>query len=293
VALFKILKGNKSNLPETKTEGYMYITRDTGDIYVDTESTSIVNNTEGTRIQLNADKAYRLKNSNDELLSAGDETTPVYFENGIPVACDIQHIENSDDASYPILFNLPENQIGLNNNIIINPNGGAIEAKNIYLSESLNAKANITAEGDITGEKVFGAVWNDYAEYRETIEDIEPGRVVCENGDDTLSLSSLRLEHGANIVSDTFGFAIGKTEKNKTPIAVSGRVLAYPWEDRNSFYPGEPVCSGPNGTVSKMSREEIMIYPERIIGTVSAIPEYETWGPENIEVKGRIWIKVR
>ena len=40
---------------------------------------------------------------------------------------------------------------------------------------------------------LFGAAYNDYAEYRETKEYIEPGRVICENGDDTLSLSVERL----------------------------------------------------------------------------------------------------
>jgi hypothetical protein len=42
-----------------------------------------------------------------------------------------------------------------------------------------------------------------------------------------------------------------------------------------------------------MSREEIMTYPERIIGTVSAIPTYETWGENNVVVNGRIWIKIK
>ena len=144
-----------------------------------------------------------------------------------------------------------------------------------------------------SGSVLYGATWNDYAEYRETKNEIEPGRVVCENGDDTLSLSMERLQPGAEIVSDTFGFAIGETEKCKTPIAVSGRVLAYPYEDRNSYAPGDAVCAGPNGTVSKMTREEIQKYPERIVGTVSAIPEYETWGATEVVVKGRIWIKVK
>jgi hypothetical protein len=108
--------------------------------------------------------------------------------------------------------------------------------------------------------------------------DIEPGRVVVENNDDTLSLSTERLMPGANIVSDTFGFSIGETENAKTPLAVSGRVLAYPNEPRGSYHAGDAVCSGPNGTVSKMTREEIITYPERIIGTVSAVPDYETWG---------------
>ena len=144
-----------------------------------------------------------------------------------------------------------------------------------------------------SGSVLYGAAWNDYAEYRETTEEIEAGRVVCENNDDTLSLSQERLQPGAEIVSDTFGFAIGQTEKCGTPIAVSGRVLAYPFEDKNTFKAGDAVCAGPKGTVSKMTREEIREYPDRILGTVSAVPEYETWGEGNIPVNGRIWIRIR
>lgn len=139
---------------------------------------------------------------------------------------------------------------------------------------------------------LMGAAWNDYAEYR--ISDCqEPGRVICENGDDTLSLATERLQPAGSVISDTFGFAIGETETAKTPIAVSGRVLVYPYEDRYSYNPGDAVCAAPGGTVSKMTREEIITYPERIIGTVSAIPEYETWGEGNVPVNGRIWIKVK
>ena len=60
----------------------------------------------------------------------------------------------------------------------------------------------------ITDNALFGAAWNDYAEFRES-DILEPGRVICENGDDTLSLASERLQPGAEIVSDTFGFIIG------------------------------------------------------------------------------------
>lgn len=150
-----------------------------------------------------------------------------------------------------------------------------------------------TTAGKFVATSVYGAVWNDYAEYRATKEEVEAGRVVIENGDDTLSLATERLMPGANIVSDTFGFAIGETEDSKTPLAVSGRALAYPYEDRDSYKPGDPVCSGPNGTVSKMTREEVMMYPDRILGTVSAIPNYENWGSGNVAVNGRIWIKVK
>ena len=148
--------------------------------------------------------------------------------------------------------------------------------------------------GNIYANKVYGAVWNDYAECRESNEFIDAGYVVKENGDDTLSLADGRLIYGCSIVSDTFGFMIGETDKAHTPIAVSGRVLAYPYENREVFRHniGCFVCSGPNGTVSLMDKEEVWNHPEAIIGQVSAVPDYEYWG-NNVKVNGRVWIKVR
>lgn len=143
------------------------------------------------------------------------------------------------------------------------------------------------------GSVLYGAAWNDYAEYRKTKENIQPGRCVIENGDDTLSISTERLQKGAEIVSDTYGFAIGQTEKASTPIAVTGRVLAYTYEPREQFKPGCPVCSGPNGTISLMTEQEARNNPWCIIGTVSAIPQYDTWGENNVKVDGRIWIRIR
>lgn len=147
--------------------------------------------------------------------------------------------------------------------------------------------------GAFRAGQVYGAVWNDYAEYRRTKNNVQPGYCVIETGKGDLIKSFERLQPGANIVSDTFGFAIGETEETKTPLAVSGRVLAYPYEDRDSYQAGDPVCSGPNGTISKMTREEVREYPDRIIGTVSEIPNYEVWGTGNVKVNNRIWIKVK
>ena len=158
---------------------------------------------------------------------------------------------------------------------------------------ALIVSGGIGCAKNIRATKVYGAVWNDYAEYRHTQQDIQPGRCVIETGSGDLVISIERLQPGANIVSDTFGFAIGETCDTKTPLAVSGRVLAYPYEEQSSYQAGDPVCSGPNGTISKMTREEVQTYPERIIGTVSEIPEYETWGTGNVKVNGRIWIKIK
>lgn len=155
---------------------------------------------------------------------------------------------------------------------------------NVYMGQG---GAYINSKG-----KVFGAVWNDMAEYRKS-EEQEAGRVICECGDGSLKRASKRLQPGGFIISDTFGFAIGETDECKTPVAIAGRVLAYPYEDWWTFEPGEPVCAGPDGTVSKMTRREARKYPERIIGTVSELPTYEKWGDNQIEVNGRIWIKVK
>ena len=155
--------------------------------------------------------------------------------------------------------------------------------------------------------QIRGAVWNDYAEYRASAVK-EPGRVLTEDTDGIMKLANERLMPACKIYSDTFGVAIGETAKDNTPIAVSGRVLAYPYRNRNEYHLGDAVCSAPNGTIDIMTREEIMMYPERIIGTVSEIPDYEEWAcnygghagmstednkPSYIKVNGRIWIYVR
>lgn len=144
-----------------------------------------------------------------------------------------------------------------------------------------------------TSYALYGAVWNDYAEFREG-DTIDAGRCVVEVGDDTLITSTKRMMPGANITSDTFGFAIGETKWAKTPIAVSGRVLAYPYESREEFKKniGRPVCSGPNGTISIMTDEEYRDKGYCAIGTISAVPDYEEWGTGKVKVNGRVWIKV-
>lgn len=174
--------------------------------------------------------------------------------------------------------------------IFINTGDGTVGSSMYF---RVNKTADTYGQVSVTSDGVlFGAAWNDYAEFRSG-EITEPGRVVHECKDGIMRMSTKRLEPACEIISDTFGFAIGETEECKTPIAATGRVLAYTDNERSTFELGDAVCSGPNGTVSKMTREEIMTYPERIIGTVSEIPEYETWGTGNVKVNGRIWIRVK
>ena len=187
-----------------------------------------------------------------------------------------------------------QSALGLGSAAYLN-NGAVTPAahKHPWSDISDNTTLSINTSGTITADKVYGSVWNDYAEYRQTHHKVKAGQCVYEKGDGSLAISYERMMPGANIVSDTFGFAIGETKKCKTPLAVSGRVLAYPYEPREEYKAGDAVCSGPNGTISKMTRAEIRDYPERIIGTVSEIPAYEVWGSGNVKVNGRIWIKIK
>lgn len=148
-------------------------------------------------------------------------------------------------------------------------------------------------DGSFTASKVYNAVWNDYAEYRRTLPNVRSGQCVIDKDDGSLEISNMRLQPGAQIVSDTWGHIMGETNDAKTPIAVAGRVLAYTTQSRENYHAGMAVCSGPNGTVDIMTREEIKEYPDCIIGYVSEIPNYETWGSGNVKVDNRIWIRVK
>lgn len=198
------------------------------------------------------------------VLSSPDSQWPIYIN------------KSATNASYPIFAayetspDVKTNMVLYNSNITMNP-----------------------STGSITASKVYGAVWNDYAEFRSAAMPIAAGRVVCSNDSGELSIVTERLQAFEGVTSDTYGFAIGETKTAKTPLAVAGRVLVYTDENRYSFHSGDTVCAGKNGTISKMTREEIIQYPDRIVGVVSEIPEYKTWGTGNIAVNDRIWITVK
>ena len=146
-------------------------------------------------------------------------------------------------------------------------------------------------EGTTSSAILMGAAWNDYAEFRNQIEIIEPGYCVASTDDGRVYKTTEKFQACDGIVSDTYGFAIGKTEVYQTPLAVAGRVLAYYEGNKTDYHAGDTVCAGPNGKICKMTREEIKEYPDRIIGIVSEIPEYEEWTGR--KVNNRIWIKVK
>lgn len=243
------------------------------------------------------DKTYSKTNHNHAgvYIENGSTDVGAFYSDNIGSLSYYWGTDNATDGSYPVFQrDMSVGKATLADQIKIATNNTTTKQ---YLTMStttsgygiLNTKTALYTENNV----IFGAAWNDYAEYR--CGDVtEGGYCVVEKGDDTLILSSARMTPGANLTSDTFGFAIGKSETCQTPVAVSGRVLAYPYEPIEEFKKniGRPVCSGPNGTVSIMSDEEYKEKGYCAIGTISAVPAYETWGSANVKVNGRVWIKV-
>lgn len=248
-------------------------------------------NKDGTRLQIqNVRTVNIVKDGNKTYLVIEDPTDDDVLNKRYTITGELSFSPDTtltqDTNLTPGMFNVKENNI-LKQSILIK---GFDRSQNLVLGDGSKTKNG--DNGVLVAKKVRGAVFNDYAEYRESLIK-EPGRCVIETGYGDLELSTKRLQLGGNIISDTFGFSIGETNKAETPIAVCGRVLAYPYEDKYKFIAGAAVCSGPNGTVSLMTREEIKEWPDAIIGYVSEIPEYKEWGTDKIQVNNRIWIKVK
>jgi len=76
------------------------------------------------------------------------------------------------------------------------PNQGNIVNNKDNLIGSIKTLGGIAAGKSIKGYRIYAAVFNDYAECRKTI-DLEPGRVVVDNDDGSLSCANSRLLPGA------------------------------------------------------------------------------------------------
>ena len=160
---------------------------------------------------------------------------------------------------------------------------------------ALVVSGGVGVAGNIYGSKVYGAVYNDYAERRLSETEIKPGYVVHELGDDLVGVCNKDLSSTAMLVTDTYGFLIGDEQDGlySIPVGLSGRVLAYVSESSSKLSIGDVVCAAADGKIRKMTKKEKVSNPECIIGVVGSIPKYEQWGSNNIEVDGRVWINLK
>lgn len=255
-------------------------------------------------------------------VSAGNATKPIYFSGGSPVECtpyssaSVNYANSSGQADNATkvsggsaaagsTFTVLDCTMASNDGFRILVGGdsdaGYVEFATrdngndpIFVRQygSTGVTHSITlmdANGYSTFIRAYNAVWNDYAEY--ILGEGEPGQVVCQDKFGIAKPSTKRLQKCPNVVSDTYGYALGNKE-NSVPVAVAGRVLV---KSTEILKVGDVVCAGACGTASKMNTLEKILFPDRILGVVVEIPTYKTWGPEDdsIEVNNRVWIKVR
>lgn len=148
-------------------------------------------------------------------------------------------------------------------------------------------------DGYFYATRVYNAVYNDFADFQHLYPNEQniPGRVYY-NLSGGLIICNKRCQKGVTgIVSDTFGIAVGQDGKeDKAAIAVAGWVLAYVDDD----YPiGTALVNDKRGFLTKARLYEKVFFPERIIAVYYRREFEKTWGPDNIQVNGRHWVKVK
>ena len=105
MALFKICRGNESNLPVAKTDGWAYFCTDTGNFFIDwSDTTGAVN-----RVQINADSSYSLRYLNgSEYVEVDASVVDAHIKNksnphGVTKAqVGLGNVNNTSDANKPV-----------------------------------------------------------------------------------------------------------------------------------------------------------------------------------------------
>ena len=86
---------------------------------------------------------------------------------------------------------------------------------------------NLQVSGDITGARVFNAVYQDLAEWVPSTEDLAPGTVVVLNGEKNNEVMASTRAYDtmvAGVVSAQPGIILGVGGKSKETVATTGRV---------------------------------------------------------------------
>lgn len=112
---------------------------------------------------------------------------------------------------------------------------GRTYTKNLTVSDTANIKqlavnGDITATGDITGARVFNAVYNDYAEWFERGEETEAGDIIAlsEGNNELYKKATCKDKVIVGVHSEEFAHIIGgngdgNDEKAFIPIGLVGR----------------------------------------------------------------------
>ena len=191
----------------------------------------------------------------------------------------VKQFNSTNNATYPLLFS--------------STNTSSIVTRTAAVFFNNNIKVN-PSTGELWATKVYNAVFNDYAEYRKSKLKVAAGKIVCEVGNDEVRpCTNKRNKSKLFVVTDTYGSIMGNSE-NSVPVALAGRVLVHV-ENKDKLKVGDYIGCNKNAIGRKISKIEALLHPERVVGTVSSIPDYEYWGnkPFQVKVNGRVWVNVR
>lgn len=152
----------------------------------------------------------------------------------------------------------------------------------------------LAVQGNIYGDSVWGAIWNDLADCITITEDteLEPGRAYCFDGKNYYKSSKYLDDGFIGLHSDTAGFQMGwQPEKHQLHSAVAGFVLAYVDKE---YKPSTPLTITENGLLTAIKEEDISRNYHKIVATFWKKELSDEWGPENqkVRVNGRMWVKV-
>lgn len=160
---------------------------------------------------------------------------------------------------------------------------GSATLAGAQINGNLGVSGDITANGDITGERVWNAVWNDIADAITVEQDIkfEPGYAYAFDGEKWFKTKGKDSPY-FGIHSDTAGYILGlDKESNQIHIAIGGFVLAHV----DKIYPtGTFLTYGKDGILTKAKRKD-----EKI---AKFFKEEKRPLYKGREVMGRHWIKI-
>lgn len=140
---------------------------------------------------------------------------------------------------------------------------------------------------------VWNALWNDYADFQLLNDELVFGKCYYDTKDGARICDSRCQMSVIGIASDTFGMAVGNgANAQEVPIAVSGWALAYVDQE---YECGTPLTNNDDGILTKMTRDEKLEYPERIVAIYKRKEMMEEWGSlgRKVIVNGRHWVKVK
>lgn len=162
-------------------------------------------------------------------------------------------------------------------------------------SDSAGSPAGLGVAGSLWGDAVYDVLWNDIVDCVEVPEEtnLEYGYCYAFDGTSYLKTSKYADPQYFAIHSDSYGFSLGlKENKKQLKACIAGFVLAHVDKE----YPaGTPLTCTENGYLTEFKEKDMKKYPWLLVGTFWKPEGSYIWGSavRDIEVNGRMWIKVR